>query len=266
MCDDLICRDKNGERLYSLQDANWNCVCATDSSGDVRERFCYDAFGNVNGLASDWNRTFTGQVFDSETGLMLYRNRFYSPTLGRFLQRDPIGYDAGDLNVYRYVGNSPTIFMDEMGLQQRGCRVWLYTGSYCVDDDVWNAALEAAGAVLQCWWDCEITTHTTTTTYIEGVIASTTSWSIFERLPFLRKPSDLLKKSPGNPRPDTSMLSRLATMLKGPKSNSKGIGQVLRNHMRYTKRAPIRAACRTGVIGLVVTETVISLTCTWNCR
>ncbi len=46
----------------------------------VQERYVYDAFGNINGLASDWNRTFTGQVFDSETGLMLYRNRFYAPS------------------------------------------------------------------------------------------------------------------------------------------------------------------------------------------
>ncbi len=46
---------------------------------------------------------------------MLYRNRFYSPELGRFLQRDPIGYEAGDQNVYRYVGNRVVNEIDPMG-------------------------------------------------------------------------------------------------------------------------------------------------------
>ncbi len=52
----------------------------------------------------------------SETGLMLYRNRFYLPELGRFLQRDPIGYDAGNQNVYRYVGNRVVTDTDALGL------------------------------------------------------------------------------------------------------------------------------------------------------
>ncbi len=91
-------------------------MAVTDETGTVQERFCYDAFGRIEGLASDWNRTFTGQVFDAETGLMLYRNRFYSPELGRFLQRDPIGYEAGDVSIYRYVANNPFSFNDSTGL------------------------------------------------------------------------------------------------------------------------------------------------------
>ena len=113
--DDLVCRDKSSERLYSLADPNWNVVALTNASGTVQERMKYDAFGKVTWMnasfttlansAYSWNRTFTGQVFDSETGLMLYRNRFYSTSLGRFVQRDPIGYEAGDVNLHRYVWN-----------------------------------------------------------------------------------------------------------------------------------------------------------------
>ncbi len=91
-------------------------MATVNETGTVQERYVYDAFGNVNGLASDWNRTFTGQVFDNETGLMLYRNRFYAPSLGRFLSRDPIGYEAEDENLYRYVTNSPALFIDPFGL------------------------------------------------------------------------------------------------------------------------------------------------------
>jgi RHS repeat-associated protein len=43
--------------------------------------------------------TFTGRALDAETGLMYYRARYYSTTLGRFISRDPIGYVDG-MNLY----------------------------------------------------------------------------------------------------------------------------------------------------------------------
>jgi uncharacterized protein RhaS with RHS repeats len=85
--DDLVLREKGNERLYSLADPNWNVVAICDSAGSVVERMNYDAFGQIAWLNTNfstknrsdynWNRTFTGQVFDSETGLVLYRNRYY---------------------------------------------------------------------------------------------------------------------------------------------------------------------------------------------
>ena len=41
----------------------------------------------------------------------------YDPTIGRFISEDPIAFDSGDTNLYRYVGNSPTDFTDPFGLQ-----------------------------------------------------------------------------------------------------------------------------------------------------
>jgi RHS repeat-associated protein len=102
-------------------------VALTDATGNVVERMKYDAFGKVTWLDAAfatkanssyaWNRTFTGQVLDSETGLMLYRNRYFHTGLGRFINRDPIGYDAEDVSLYRYAGNRPLIFADVLGLQ-----------------------------------------------------------------------------------------------------------------------------------------------------
>ena len=124
--DDLVLREKGAEKLYVLADPNWNVVALTNASGTVLERMKYDAFGKVTWMNASfttlansayvWNRTFTGQVFDSETGLMLYRNRFYNVALGRFVQRDPIGYDAEDENLYRYVGNMSIAKTDPRGL------------------------------------------------------------------------------------------------------------------------------------------------------
>jgi len=131
--DDLILRERGGEKLYSLADPNWNVVATTDALGMVQERMRYDAFGNVTWLDSafvvkansddGWNRTFTGQVLDAETDLMLYRNRYYHTGLGRFITRDPIGYAAGDVSLYRYVRNAANKWLDSMGLSRCGdCR------------------------------------------------------------------------------------------------------------------------------------------------
>jgi len=47
------------------------------------------------------------------------RHRDYSPTLGRFIERDPIGFEAGDNNWYRFVANGPTGKVDPSGLEQK---------------------------------------------------------------------------------------------------------------------------------------------------
>ncbi len=126
--DDVVCRVKNTEVLYALQDPNWNVVALVTPSGSVAERMTYDSFGrvtfrnasfvaNVSQTTSsyNWTKTFTGQVYDVETGLMLYRNRYYHPGLGRFLTRDPIGYEGDKVSLYRYVGNSTSMLGDSTG-------------------------------------------------------------------------------------------------------------------------------------------------------
>jgi RHS repeat-associated protein len=59
---------------------------------------------------------YTGREFLKEANLYDYRNRVYSPDLGRFLQPDPIRFSAGDGNLYRYVGNNPINYTDSLGL------------------------------------------------------------------------------------------------------------------------------------------------------
>ena len=45
------------------------------------------------------------------TGLVYYRSRYYDPVIGRFTQRDLIGF-AGGINLYAYVGNNPTNYVE----------------------------------------------------------------------------------------------------------------------------------------------------------
>ncbi len=89
----------------------------TDINGNVAKAYAYDAYGNMleSPGAVEQSYSYTGREFDSESGLMYYRSRYYDPRMGRFLSIDPIGLRGG-LNLYRYVNNRPVTERDSTGL------------------------------------------------------------------------------------------------------------------------------------------------------
>jgi RHS repeat-associated protein len=89
----------------------------TDSNGTVRGQYQYDAWGNSTVVAGTISIDFgfTGHYFHQTSGLNLTRTRAYSPTLGRWLSRDPIA-EVGGVNLYGYVSNDPINFWDPFGL------------------------------------------------------------------------------------------------------------------------------------------------------
>ena len=90
----------------------------TDSSGTIVNAYDYDSYGRPMFGTTSFDQPFayTGREWDATTGLYHYRARSYDAETGRFLQEDPIGFAAGDLNVYRYVENNSLSFTDPTGM------------------------------------------------------------------------------------------------------------------------------------------------------
>jgi RHS repeat-associated protein len=87
------------------------------SSQVVSESGVYDAYGNAvatYGTAPSFGYAGQYRYYTDSTGLHYLKARYYDPLAGRFLSRDPIGYDGG-LNIYAYVDNRPTAFVDPFG-------------------------------------------------------------------------------------------------------------------------------------------------------
>lgn len=135
--DAMIARDRNTdlndadleERLYVLQDANFNVTAIADTSGSIVERYLYDPYGQRTILDASYandadevsdfafQHGHQGGKYDSVlSNQILFRNRVYDVETMRWLQNDPLGYPDG-LSSYVGLRSSPLVHLDAYGLQ-----------------------------------------------------------------------------------------------------------------------------------------------------
>ncbi len=123
---------------YHVVKDHLGCIRAVlNSSNQVATNYCYDPFGKAteSNVIFDIHYTFTGQEFDSETGLHNYRARMYDNFTKRFNAVDPMLEFASP---FCYVGNNPVSFIDPTGMASILTYIW---------DGISNAGLSFLSAI-----------------------------------------------------------------------------------------------------------------------
>jgi RHS repeat-associated protein len=115
--DEHLALERSGQFYYYHADGLGSVVTITNSAHNVIQNYQYDSFGMITPTTSFANNyTYTGREWDKETGLYYYRARYYDPMEGRFINKDPISFAGGDVNLYGYVLNNPLSLIDPIGL------------------------------------------------------------------------------------------------------------------------------------------------------
>jgi RHS repeat-associated protein len=109
-------------RHWLHADERGSVIALSNDAGTLTNVNSYDEYG-IPGAANAGRFQYTGQAWLGDLGMYYYRNRIYSPTLGRFLQTDPIGFGGG-MNIYAYVHNDPINHIDPSGTS---CALNTYT-------------------------------------------------------------------------------------------------------------------------------------------
>ena len=88
------------------------------TTGAVAQRMDYDAWGQLLADTSPGFQPFgfAGGIYDRDTGLVRFGARDYEPVTGRWTNKDPVGFNGGDANLYVYVGADPLNWIDPDGL------------------------------------------------------------------------------------------------------------------------------------------------------
>ena len=110
----------NGFFYFPGYDNNGNVIGYWDESGSIVAEYAYDAFGNTisatGSMESVFPHRFSTKYYDAETDLYYYGYRYYSPSLGRWISRDPIKESGGN-NLYSWNCNASLYVFDLLGLQ-----------------------------------------------------------------------------------------------------------------------------------------------------
>jgi RHS repeat-associated protein len=118
--DEILARtDSGGTSAWYLTNRLGSVGDIANTSGSVIDHVTYDSYGRVTSETNATNGDrfkFDGMQNDTSTGLYFDKARYYDPTAGRFISRDPISFEGGDSDLYRFVEDQPTNLVDSSGL------------------------------------------------------------------------------------------------------------------------------------------------------
>ena len=108
---------KNSDGLFYIYNGQGDVAILEDANGETVASYIFDAYGNSDSDNTVYNPFgYRGEYQDLCSGLIYLRNRYYDPSIGRFISEDPI---QDGLNWYVYCHNDPINFYDASGLYDR---------------------------------------------------------------------------------------------------------------------------------------------------
>ncbi len=123
------------KKKLNIKKAKWSEADTWNSDEIVIDNIRYKRYNGKGKIGN--TRLYTGREYDAEIQLYYNRARYYSPDLGRFINRDPIDV-ADDVNLYAYVGNNGVMFVDRMGLEKVLIILWIdHEAIYPIFDKNW---------------------------------------------------------------------------------------------------------------------------------
>jgi RHS repeat-associated protein len=116
----LISQKRGTTTSYYLPDIQGSTRALTTPAAAITDTYRYSAFGDIETQTGTTTNSYlyTGQQFDSSTGLYSLRARYYDAAIGRFLSRDtyPINHqNPMELNRYVYAAGNPVRYSDPSG-------------------------------------------------------------------------------------------------------------------------------------------------------
>jgi len=150
-----LLQERTPSAAYYSHENAIGSVTALTTSLSVVERYLYDPFGNTSVVAggATGNRIrFQGGYFDAESGLYYMQNRNYSPLLGRFLQRDPLGVWSDQVNLGNgctFAGNDAVNERGPQGLMSIVASQDSQESEYEMEDRIREIIREQAKSVIE---------------------------------------------------------------------------------------------------------------------
>jgi RHS repeat-associated protein len=116
----LISQRRSGITSFYLFDGLGSTTQLVNSTGSVTDSYVYDSFGNAVLTTGTTTNPFRyvgqfGYYFDIDVARYWLRARYLSPSTGRFLSRDKLGFVVQEYNLYRYASNRATLLVDPSG-------------------------------------------------------------------------------------------------------------------------------------------------------